>query len=250
MIVEEDRPGWNEVTAPERDINVVDNFCEPGPTQQVVEFQNEQDTSGFCVEGRKIDANGGVGIAGWEIAADPLAEGGYDPDNVFTNGVGEFTFEFPGDDYRIPGAEYQICELEKDGWLAHTPTCQTVRLPEWPGACVQLSDFVNQQVGHTETEQQYPDKASEYPGKSGEYSNQPQQGGPESSYPQQGGPQNGQSYNNSGAQCSTYHVVQAGEGLYEIGRAYQKSPQQMLDANPQVSGDDLVIYEGQSICIP
>ena len=34
--------------------------------------------------------------------------------------------------------------------LPHTPTCQVVQLPEWPGACVQAKDFVNQQVGHAE----------------------------------------------------------------------------------------------------
>jgi len=265
VVVEEDRPGWDEVTDRSFDIVVDANRCEPG-SEQVVTFENRQDDSGFCVEGRKIDANGGYGIAGWEMAVDPLDKGGFDPDNVFTDGLGHFEIDFPADDYRIPGAEYQICELEKDGWTANNPTCRKVRLPEWPGACVQLEDFVNQQVGHqSEYKNSYPDgKGSEYPSKGSEsnsYQNG-QQGGQDSSYQQggqggpqdssypQGGQQGGSSYGNSGQQCSTYHVVKAGEGLYEIGSQYQKTPQQMLDANPSVSGDDLVIYEGQNICIP
>jgi hypothetical protein len=277
VIVEEDRPGWDQAagTVLSRDVLVTGNGCEPG-SELLLTFENFQDDSGFCIEGRKIDANGGYGIAGWEMSADPLDKGGFDPENVFTDGLGKFKFTFPADDYRIPGAEYQICELEKDGWTANNPTCRKVRLPEWPGACVQLEDFVNQQVGHqTEYKNSYPQgKGSDYPSKGSEsnsYQNGQQggpqdssyqqggsQGGPqEASYQQdgsqgypQGGQQGGSSYGNSGQQCSTYHVVKAGEGLYEIGSQYQKTPQQMLDANPSVSGDDLVIYEGQHICIP
>jgi len=262
-IAEEDRPGWDEVTASAQDIIVDGNNCEPGD-QALVTFQNRQDDSGLCIEGYKIDANGGYGIAGWEMSADPLSKGGFDPANVFTDGLGHFQFNFPADDYRIPGAEYQICELEKDGWLADNRTCQKVRLPEWPGACVQLEDFVNQQVGHSDNH--YDNSHNDYPnGKAGadasypsngpdsknnSYQNGQQQGGKGGeSYPQ-GGQQEGSSYGNSGQQCSTYHVVKAGEGLYEIGNQYQKTAQQMLDANPSVSGDDLVIFEGQSICIP
>jgi hypothetical protein len=45
--------------------------------------------------------------------------------------------------------------------------------------------------------------------------------------------------------------VQAGEGLFDIGRHYDKTPQEMLDANPSVrDGDKLWVYEGQKLCIP
>jgi len=267
-VVEEDRPGWDEVSAPAVDVSVMTNACDPGPTQSIVFFENRQDNSGFCIEGNKYDANGGYGIAGWEMSADPIAEGGFDPDNVFTDGLGHFRFDLPRDDYRVPGAEYQVCELGMDGWLADNHTCQKVRLPEWPGACVQLTDFVNQQVGHADNNynnsynNSYPtgkDSGKAGPeasySKSGPDSNSnasyqnSQQGG--QGYPQGGQSQNsGQSQYSSGPQCSSYHVVKAGEGLYDIGAQYQKTPQQMLDANPSVSGDDLVIYEGQSICIP
>ena len=144
--------------------------------------------------------------------------------------VREFTFEFPRDDYRIPGAEYEVCESERDGWLPHTPTCQTVRLPEWPGACVQLNDFVNQQVGHSESQDH---GKGEHGGK----------GGPDYG---KGGPSHG-----GDIKCTTYHEVKAGEGLYDIGASYKKSPQQMLDANPDVrNGNELWVYVGQRICIP
>jgi len=274
-LVEEDRPGWESVLDSELEVDVSYNGCDPDAPdgEQIVHFENRQNESGFCIEGRKIDANGGWGLAGWEMALDPLDEGGVDVANVFTEYDGTFQFDLPSDDYRVPGAEYQVCELGQDGWLAHNPTCQTVRLPEWPGACVKLEDFVNQQVGHSESEYknpEYPQGKSDYPsnGPDSSYpSNSPDNSypsnsqdsnypsnSPDSSYPSNGpqqGSQSGPEYGQQGGQqCSTYHVVQAGEGLYDIGRQYQKSPQQMIDANPSVSGDDMVIYVGQSICIP
>lgn len=228
VIVEEDRPGWDEITARRLDIMVDGNYCTEG-NELVVEFENVQDDSGFCIEGRKIDANGGYGIFGWEISIKPLDEGGYDPANVFTNGLGEFRFDFPRNDYRIPGAKYEVCEQAQDGWLPHTETCQIVRLPEWPGACVQLEDFVNQQVGHSESLEHGKHQGGHDQGKGGYYDG----------------------HNNGAIKCSNYHVVKAGEGLYEIGAQYKVSPQAMLDANPDVrKGDQLWVYVGQRICIP
>jgi hypothetical protein len=229
-IVEEDRPGWNELDAIEQDYNVTGNNCEPG--DPVVVFTNEQDDSGFCIEGRKVDANGGYGIPNWEIALEPLDEGGVDVDNVFTDGLGNFTFEFAIDDYRVPGGLFEVCELEQDGWLAHTPTCQTVRMPEWPSACVQLKDFVNQQVGHSESQKEHnggPEGNNNEYGKGGE--------------PSKGG--------NHDLSCSSYHEVKAGEGLYDIGREHNLTPQQMLDANPSVrDSEHQWVIVGQRICIP
>jgi hypothetical protein len=225
VLVEEDRPGWTEVSAREFDINVTDNNCEDFP----VVFTNEQDDSGFCIEGRKIDANGGYGIADWEIKINPLDKGGFDPDNVFTDGLGNFTINFPRNDYRIPGALYEICEEDKDGWLPHTPTCQKVRLPEWPGACVKLDDFVNQQVGHSESQKMWGGMGMEG-GNMG------------------GGSMGGGSM---GMSCSSYHVAKKGEGLYDIGKMYNKSASSMLNANPDVANHPHQwVIAGQRICIP
>jgi len=272
-LVEEDRPGWNEVTPRRWDVDVVDNFCDDEEPLVAV-FFNEQDNSGFCIEGRKEDANGGYGLPDWEITIEPLDEGAYDPSNVFTNDEGDFTVDFPIYDYRVPGATYEVCELEQDGWLPHTPTCQTVRLPEWPSACVQLDPFVNQQVGHSESEDHgKPDKGHE-PDKgdngkgdngkgengngNGEYDNG---GEPRKGEEHAKGEQPGQSYERDAAKggeshggdtkCESYHEVKAGEGLYDIGAQYKVSPQAMLDANPDVrNGDELWVYVGQRICIP
>jgi hypothetical protein len=214
VLVEEDRPGWSETFARELDVNVTGNLC--NDPQAIIEFQNEQDDSGFCIEGRKIDANGGYGIPDWTIKITPLDAGGYDPADVQTNGLGEYTVTFPDNDYRIPGSRYEVCEEEKDGWLPHTKTCQTVRLPEWPGACVHLKDFVNQQVGHSES--------------------------------MMGGMWNGGGMDMS---CSAYHVAKKGEGLYDIGRKYHKTPSAMLNANPAVKNHPHQwVIEGQRICIP
>jgi hypothetical protein len=218
-LVEEDRPGWTETIAREYDIIVEDNDCELSP----ITFVNVQDDSGYCIEGRKVDANGGYGIPNWEIEINALDDGGYDPDNVFTDGLGNFTITFPRDDYRIPGALYEICEEDQDGWLPHTPTCQKVRLPEWPSACVQLDDFVNQQVGHSESEKMWGDMG--------------------------GGSMGGGSM--GGGSCSSYHVVKAGEGLFDIGKMYNKSASQMLNANPDVAKHPHQwVIQGQRICIP
>jgi hypothetical protein len=272
VIVEEDRPGWNETTAdnfgPERDLLLTGNFCDGDVDDPVVEFRNEQDESGFCIEGRKIDANGGYGIFGWEITIEALDEGGALPvddtgmeiDSVLTDGLGEFRFDFLRNDYRVPGAQYEICELEQDGWLAHTPTCQTVRLPEWPGKCVDLEDFVNQQVGHSESEK-HDENGHDNGGKpEGDNGGNGHDNGGNGDYGGKDGEhegdkraydENGHDNGNGDIQCTSYHEVQAGEGLFDIGRHYDKTPQEMLDANPSVrDGDKLWVYEGQKLCIP
>lgn len=230
---EENRAGWAErvdASTPfevrEQDVEVKGNFCDD--PADFYYFRNEQDESGFCIEGYKIDANEGYGLPDWEIKIKPLDEGGFDPGDVRTDGRGYYRFDFPRDDYRIPGAKYEVCEDEEDGWLPHTDTCQTVRLPEWPmGECVQLKDFVNQQVGHSEREKMEKDK-----GKGGMWMGGGDMGG-------------------KPVACSSYHVVEGGEGLYDIGRMYKKSPQQMLDANPDVKNNkNQWVFVGQKICIP
>jgi len=216
-IAEETRAGWEDVTPKKLDVNVIDGVC------QYVEFQNEQADTGFCIEGRKIDANGHYGIPGWEIEAKPLDKGGYEPEDVWTNGLGEFEFEFPTNDYRIPGSSYKVCEDEEDGWLALGDRCQTVTLPERPGACVYLEDFINQQVGHSEDDK-------------GDKGYQDGTGG--------GG------YGND-VKCTTYHVVEPGEGLASIGQDYGVPYGAMLDANEWVYDQpNMWVFAGQRVCVP
>jgi hypothetical protein len=195
-----------------------------------VGFLNRQSPPAFCIEGYKIDHNGNIGIPNWNITITPVTKGGYpNPDidvdangdpvsdeiEVTTDGTGKYSYTFPADDYRIPGAVYKVCEEERDGWLPHTPLCQTVYLPNKPGACVRARDFVNQQVGHWESITQ---------------------GGGGSS---------------SGRGCSSTHTVMAGESLFGIGNAYGVSASAMLAANPWVNNrHNRYVFPGDSVCIP
>lgn len=162
LVVEERQNGWAPVTSTSFEVLV--NASEKDICQEV-EFYNEQDWP-YCIEGRKVDTNGLVGIPGWKITIRPLDKGGAKPipvdeitwfkgkdDKVytFTDGLGKYRFNFPTDDYRVPGGKYEVCEEEKKGWLPHTPLCQTVYVPTHPGACAKAWDFENQQVGHWET---------------------------------------------------------------------------------------------------
>ncbi len=206
-VVEEVQQGWEAATPTQFAVTLDD------PTQcEVVEFYNKQVAPAFCIEGRKVDVNGGVGLPDWKITATPFDPTGYKPTPVFTNGLGYFRIDFPMYDYRIPGAKYEVCEYVPPGWLASTATCQTVQLPKEPGACVRLKyDFENRQLGHDGKKDPPP----------------------------------------TGGVCRTYHVVQAGEGLFAIGARYGVSPQDMLNANPWVRKQPwMYVYKGQKVCIP
>jgi hypothetical protein len=206
-VSEEQRVGWAPVSATSFSVHVTDSReC------QRVEFLNIQAPPEICIEGRKIDTNGKIGLPNWQIYADPQDKGGYKPADVYTDGRGMYKFVFPQDDYRIPGARYKVCEVVQAGWLPHTPTCYTVTLPKKPGACVKVPDFENQQVGHGRT------------------SNHPQ--------PPMGG-------------CQMTHVVRAGEGLYAVGASYGVRGREMIAANPWVrSRPHHYLYVGDKLCIP
>lgn len=165
-----------------------------------VEFSNRQVAPAFCIVGRKVDANGGVGLPGWEIKAKPTVATNYVPGPVTTDGLGYFRIDFPANDYRIPGAEYEVCETMAAGWLAHTATCQKVRLPSAPGACVALGFvFENQQVGHSESLKGTPP-----------------------------------------AGCTANYTVKAGDQLYRIGSAHGKTGAQIRAANPSIRNPNLI----------
>lgn len=208
-VKEETRVGWENTNATSWDVVLTPNDTACAR----VEFVNRQAPPSFCIEGRKIDANGGYGIADWEISAEPLDKGGIEVDDVLTDGLGVYRFDFGANDYRLPGARYKVCEEDVDGWLPHTATCYTVQLPKHPGACVKVRDFVNQQVGHTES----------------------------------GRPNYGHSYSGS---CS-YYTAQKGDGLYAIGARHGVSASKMLAANPWIaSRSNHYLYVGDKVCIP
>lgn len=246
-VVEEEVAGWDFASFEAIEVEVTSGEC------TLVPFVNEQSDSGFCIEGYKRDANGNYGIPEWKIEIEPVDDGGYDPDDVFTDGLGKYRVDFPANDYRIPGSEFELCEDEDDmdGWLPHTPLCQIVKLPMKPGACVQALDFVNQQVGHSEYEQMKAKqdavaehKKDSWDGGKMEDGPMPDMSGGSMWVDGSGGGKG------SGMYCSEYHTVKAGEGLFDIGFDYGVTPQQIVNANPDVKAPNYTIVVGQKICIP
>ena len=208
-VVEEERVGWESATVTSYDVTLAPD--QSGCTEVV--FDNQQAEPQYCIEGRKIDTFGKVGIPGWKITAQPLDKGDWDPADQVTDGFGMFKFTFSGNDYRVPGSRYKICEDFEDvtGWQPLGPTCYTVTLPSQPGACLVVPDFVNQQVGH----------------------------GSASAAP------------TSSSGCRVTHTVKHGDSLYGIGYKYGVAPKAMVAANPWISSQpQMHLKVGQAVCIP
>ncbi|MEZ4621282.1 MAG: LysM peptidoglycan-binding domain-containing protein [Caldilineaceae bacterium] len=213
-VVEETRVGWTASTASSYDVVV-----SPDSSSCVqVTFDNQQSEPEYCIEGRKIDVNGKIGLPGWVITAEPLDKGDIDPDDIITDGLGMYKFTFSGNDYRVPGSRYEICEDYEDveGWVSRSPICYTVTIPQTAGACVQVPDFVNAQVGNT----------TRYTGSSS-------------------------SGSHASGTCRETYTAKRGDSLYGIGSKYGVSGSAMINANPWVRNNrNLSIYVGQQICIP
>ncbi len=211
-VVEEERVGWETATVGSYDVELT-----PAASDCVqVVFDNQQADPEYCIEGYKIDSNGGIGLPGWTIMAEPLDDSDEDSDDLVTDGLGMYKFTFSGNDYRVPGSRYEICEdyEDIDGWVPVGPTCYTVTLPQQPGACVVVPNFVNQQVGHSQS----------------------------SVTPTPTSPTTG---------CAKTHIVKKGETLYGIGYKYGISSKAIVAANPWVHNQShMFVYVGQSVCIP
>lgn len=220
-VEEETRDGWvplnNTTSIP---ITLTDSQC------QEITFTNVQrhEDPFYCIEGRKVDENGKVGLPGFKITARPLDAGGYQPDPVFTDGFGQYRFDLPSNDYRIPKAFYEVCEELQDGWINVTPTCYETQI--WPegNMCEHVPDFVNRQV---------------------------RSGVSAPVHSSSGTSQLPHTTPSSKSGCRYEHVVKAGESLYGIGAQYGVSPEDMLHANPFVHRQrHHYLYVGQTICIP
>lgn len=186
--------GWEAASAANYSVALENTEC------VTVEFSNRQVEPAFCIVGRKVDTNGLVGLPGWEITAEPTVSTDYEPEATTTDGLGYFRIDFPTNDYRVPDSEYNVCETAVDGWLAHTATCQKVRLPSIPGVCVSTGfDFENQQVGHAESQD-----------------------------------------NNPVPTPNCDYKVKAGDQLYKIGRDHGRTAKQMRDANPSIRNPNLI----------
>jgi hypothetical protein len=230
IVTEESRLGWDSVGPSSYQVEVSQPDIGDDPVCEEVAFFNKQNPPGFCIEGYKIDANDEIGLPDWKITATPVYKGGYPDEDVdgveyleaVTDGTGKYRFDFPSNDYRMSGAAYKVCEEQRYGWLPHTATCQTVYLPYKPAACVKAWDFVNQQVGHSESVL-YGDRD-----KHGKY---------------------GKHYNSE--ECDVTHEVVAGESLSGIGNAYGVPASSMMAANPWVyNRPNYYVYPGDGVCIP
>lgn len=232
-VVETPQYGWTPVTPTSVGVTVSDNHY--GGQCEQVWFENKQ-YHGFCIEGYKVDKNGGVGLPGWIVSAAPKSAGGYTPANVTTDGIGYYRFDLPYDDYRIPGETYTVCETVQDGWEVHGERCYDVTLPKTPGYCVEVPKFINKQKQYDTVPKEdgvgYPDDHG-------------------SGHHDSGNHDNGHHDNTHNGDCKTHHVVKHGEALYSIGAKHGKSAQQMLDANPWVRQQPhFYVYVGQKLCIP
>lgn len=144
VVAEEVRLGWRPASPSRVQVDLDSDDC------VVVDFYNEQDPPAYKIDAFKWDTNGKQGLPGITINVTPSQPGGYTPAPMVTDGTGHAVFTLPPDDYRIPGAQYQVCEVLPAGWLNHTPICKVVTLPKTPGPSVVVA-FENQQVGHWET---------------------------------------------------------------------------------------------------
>lgn len=216
IVQEEMQPGWEPVTPTMYQVVLTRDAT----SCQQINFVNRQLPNGFCIVGRKVDDRDGVGIAGWKISAAPVAEGGFVPDPVVTDGAGYFRIDLPKDDYRIPGSRYVVTEAGSDGWTPIGPTEYSVTLPWQEGPCVVIHDFVNVQTQRDVP----PDKPKDH-------------GKPDHGKPGWHGA------------CSAQHWVVRGDTLSRIARHYHTTVNDLMWANPQIRNPNR-IYVGQAICIP
>lgn len=266
-VEEESRIGWQPINPPKVHVVVDKEGCTRAyPAASVaVKFENRQDHS-YCIEGRKVDENGYVGLPGWTITARPLDVGGFTPANQVTSGLGKYRFELPQNDYRIPGSSYEVCEVPQAGWENVTPLCQTVKIWDTPGMCEVADDFVNRQkpiptveIPPAVTPAPKQPTPTPYP----TYTPTPTPYPTYTPTPTPYHPKHGHGHHHGGGyghkvhkkphvqHCATHHVVKKGEGLFAIGSHYGKSAQEMINANPEVRKHRYwFVYVGQKLCIP
>jgi LysM repeat protein len=150
-ITEEVQKGWEALG--DETVTVVIQDCE----EVSVTFENKEITGDLRIYGHKYFKawekpykGDHVGLAGWKMTATLV---GSDPEiyvETTTNALGEYEFtedmlEAAG--MAFGGASIEVCEEERDNWIAETDECVTVKFPypvpsDYDGVKV---DFVNYQ---------------------------------------------------------------------------------------------------------
>ena len=206
------QPGWEPASPTHYSVVLTsrDDGCKD------IIFYNKQLPKGYCFEGRKVDATGGYGLPDWEITAKPLEPGGYVPESVFTDGEGRYRVYLPMDDYRVPGAVYEVSEVIPDGWTAVSPASFLITMPEHPDICVQAPVFVNEQTKYVDEDTHCTEPCQAHPG-----------------------------------ECRAVHVVTRGDSVYRIAGRYHVAATSIFRANPWIAKQrNYWLYVGQKVCIP
>jgi hypothetical protein len=133
-------PGYNYTVCEE----LKDGWTSVGPTcidvddlacfGAYVQFNNDPPPL-YCIEGRKVDAHTGNGLAGWNIT---VTGEGVVLSNL-TNATGYYEF------CDLPDGDYTVCEELQPGWLNVSPLCYDISVD---GGNVVVDDFVNDPVGN------------------------------------------------------------------------------------------------------
>ena len=133
-ITEQNQFGWSPVSPTTYVVDVVpsdDASC------AIVTFVNKQVERDICIDGYKVDANGGVGLPGFVVTATQLSTGNVQ--TVTTDGLGYFRFS------NLEPGSYNVTVAEQEGWEGVGSLSRVVTV-EWPAqqTCTTL-DFYDQQ---------------------------------------------------------------------------------------------------------
>lgn len=129
-VAQASRTGWIAVAPGSYAVMVAGGACAQ------VNFYNEAAAPAYCISGQQVEQGSQAGVPGVKITARPLWRGGYQPDPVYTDGMGAYRFTFPAEGKGSAGSLYQICTDSQSGWPVQGATCTVVTLPRQPGACV------------------------------------------------------------------------------------------------------------------
>ena len=151
-VTETVQPGWD--VRGDNPVTVVLVACE----EAEVTFENEELIGDLSISGKKLfqaweEPYKGtlVGLAGWKITATLVGTEDLDiPVQVSTttNALGEYEFSMDvlgAAGMAFGGASIEVCEEDRDHWIAITPECVTVKFPfpvppEYEGEAVNFTN--------------------------------------------------------------------------------------------------------------
>ncbi len=157
-----------------------------------------------------------VGLPGWVITATLV--GTETSVSTSTDALGQYVFtqdQLKTAEMAFPGASINVCEEQRDHWIAKTPVCVTVKFPypvppTYTGATVNFTNVQDPPVAGATTAAR-PVAVST-------------------------------------GSCAAHHTVKSGDTLAKVAGKYGVSGSSIIRANNIRNAD--LIYLGQSLCIP